>query len=767
MADNTQLNPGSGGDVIATDDIGGVKYQRIKVCIGDDGLVAGDISAKNPMPIDDVNRSADVFQHPIHGARYNQIEVAFDDTDPDLVTDITVTKNNGGDASLGTGQAVFTTTANINGGVKAVTNTTVLYRPHSELYAAFSCIFTTGITNSYQRIGLYDTSNGFYIGYEGTAFGITIRKGGVNTTTQRASFNVDTLTGAAGSNFTRNGVPESLDPTKDNLYRLRFGWLGAAPIFFEVMSADGEWVIFHIIKHPNTVAATSINNPDLPITLDLQKTSADSTVLTMSSACWAAGSSSDLAKIGAAITDNTLVKAIKSVLVARRPNQSYVNIDATAGGNLKVALQESDPGAVVNISDNGGSITVDGTVAATQSGAWSVRNQDTAGNGIESATTTPAGTERGFIVRNIPSGTQNVSVQNASIPVTDNGGSLTVDGTVAATQSGNWSVRNLDGAGNSLASSTTTPAGTEQALIVRNIPSGTQTVSGTVTANAGTGTMNVSVQNASIPVTDNGGSLTVDGSVSVSNFPATQAVSATNLDIRDLTATDVVTVTGGAGQVADVKITLDSEQVAISNFPATQAVSGTVTIQDGGNTITVDGTVTVTDGLNVEGDVANDSIDSGNPVKIGFQATSSLPAAVATGDRVNGMADLYGRQLVTNIDDGMQVWKGANYTTTQTGTDIWTPSGGKRIGITYLAISSYATTGARVILWLGASGDTTYNAGTDQLVWAGSFAPSANAKPGAIVSLPFGIFAVTADHRLKITTDAAISLDLTIYGYEH
>jgi hypothetical protein len=69
----------------------------------------------------------------------------------------------------------------------------------------------------------------------------------------------------------------------------------------------------------------------------------------------------------------------------------------------------------------------------------------------------------------------NVAVQNASIPVTDNGGSLTVDGAVA----------------------------------VSNFPA-TQPVSGTVTANAGTGTMNVSVQNASIPVTDNGASITTD-----------------------------------------------------------------------------------------------------------------------------------------------------------------------------------------------------------------------------------------------------------------
>lgn len=57
---------------------------------------------------------------------------------------------------------------------------------------------------------------------------------------------------------------------------------------------------------------------------------------------------------------------------------------------------------------------------------------------------------------------------------------------IAAVQSGTWSVRTQDGAGNALASSTTTPAGTEQALIVRNIPSGTQAISGTVTANQGT-----------------------------------------------------------------------------------------------------------------------------------------------------------------------------------------------------------------------------------------------------------------------------------------
>ena len=50
MSDNTQLNPGTGGDVIATDDIGGVKFQRVKVNFGVDGA-ATDVSAVNPLPV--------------------------------------------------------------------------------------------------------------------------------------------------------------------------------------------------------------------------------------------------------------------------------------------------------------------------------------------------------------------------------------------------------------------------------------------------------------------------------------------------------------------------------------------------------------------------------------------------------------------------------------------------------------------------------------------------------------------------------------------
>lgn len=49
MAENVNITPGS-GDVIAADDIGGVKYQRVKLAWGVDGS-AVDASASNPLPV--------------------------------------------------------------------------------------------------------------------------------------------------------------------------------------------------------------------------------------------------------------------------------------------------------------------------------------------------------------------------------------------------------------------------------------------------------------------------------------------------------------------------------------------------------------------------------------------------------------------------------------------------------------------------------------------------------------------------------------------
>lgn len=50
MSDNVAITAGAGTS-IATDDVGGVQHQRVKVTLGADGVSDGDVSAANPMPV--------------------------------------------------------------------------------------------------------------------------------------------------------------------------------------------------------------------------------------------------------------------------------------------------------------------------------------------------------------------------------------------------------------------------------------------------------------------------------------------------------------------------------------------------------------------------------------------------------------------------------------------------------------------------------------------------------------------------------------------
>jgi hypothetical protein len=753
-------------------------------------------SDQSPVPI---NVSSDVFEQVVVGSRYNQVEVNFSQTDPDLITDITVTKTNGGDASNSSGQAVFSTGANTNGGIKAVSNGLVYYNPHSETFAAFSAVFTTGIANSYQRIGIYDANNGFFVGFNNAVFGVTLRKGGLDTFTAQASFNVDTLTGAANSTFRRNGVPEAIDFTKDNLYRIRFGWLGAAPIFFEAYSPDGDWVVFNVIRHPNSSTSASINNPDLPITLDIQKTGAGATNLIVNTGCWGAGTTSDLKKLSDTLTDNSLAKTVKSVLAAKDAGGNYVNIGATLTGNLETAIAEVGAGVTFPITDNGGSITVDGTVAATQSGSWNI-GLNAGTNAIGSITnTTFASTQSGLWNVGLNAGTNYIGRARLTDGVTDaeviplanynaqavaivdgSGNQLTSfpvtnTGTFAvqATQSGTWNINNISGT-----ISLPTGAATETTLSTLNgkVPSGltvtstrllvdgsgvTQPVSGTVNAN-------------------------ISGSISNTSFAVTQATAA-NLNATVVgTGTFAVQAAQSGTWVLGANSGVDIGDVTINNGTGVNAVN----IQDGGNTITVDGTVAATQSgtwnigtltsitnpvtvsgtvtaSNTSGDVAHDSPDSGNPVKIGFKAdVATLAGAVANNDRVDGVADRYGRQLVAQIDPIMQIWRSAEYTSAQTGTNIWVPTTGNRFVVTQLNITTGGTTAGLVTIWGAQTATTTYVAGTDQVFFRGVLTPTANATPGALIQPPHPMFSDTINDCLKITTSAGITVYIQVYGYE-
>lgn len=221
--------------------------------------------------------------------------------------------------------------------------------------------------------------------------------------------------------------------------------------------------------------------------------------------------------------------------------------------------------------------------------------------------------------------------------------------------------------------------------------------------------------------------------------------------------------------IGAARINANRAQVGVLEDGATRARYATVTASNAlkvdGSAVTqpVSGTVTAS---NAAGDIAHDAADSGNPVKVGFKAINALPTAVANSDRANGICDLFGRQLVSHIDSAQHITKVFNATTTQTGTDVWTPTSGKRIAVTSVVVGAYGTTAGRLILWFGDNADTTYTAGTDQVLLAASFAPSATSKPGLVFTPAFPVFCLTADRELHCTTDAGISIDVVVHGYE-
>lgn len=133
------------------------------------------------------------------------------------------------------------------------------------------------------------------------------------------------------------------------------------------------------------------------------------------------------------------------------------------------------------------------------------------------------------------------------------------------------------------------------------------------------------------------------------------------------------------------------------------------------------------------GNIPHDTADAGNPMKFGAKAiTGGLPAAVAANDRVNVLADVYGR-LATKQSD---TWRVQHQPVAATQATIAQASAGAGIknvctSITVTLSSTAAPTAARVVFNLrdGATG-----AGT--ILWSGGLSIPAVAGESRSIVVP-------------------------------
>lgn len=220
------------------------------------------------------------------------VSVAQNDLSTSVSGGAATPSTSGGRLTVATGTATTASAA-------IFTNRNIRYAPGREIYAQFTAAFTTPTSaNSTQRAGMYDANNGFFIRMTTAGLAACARSATVDTCTTSASWNGDKLDGTALSRFTRGAVQEAINFTFMNVYRIRFGWLGSAPVEFQVMAPDKRWVTFHTIKQPNLAATPVIQNPNLTIRMEAVKASADAQNVQMFSSSWDGGTVEDAASFG-------------------------------------------------------------------------------------------------------------------------------------------------------------------------------------------------------------------------------------------------------------------------------------------------------------------------------------------------------------------------------------------------------------------------------------------------------------------------------------
>ncbi|MCM3273006.1 hypothetical protein [Paenibacillus elgii] len=205
---------------------------------------------------------------PIAGWTFNY-NINTDLINPSSSGNGTITQNNG--------MVVLQTGTSQNSTAKIETIKSLRYTPGLGGLIRFTALFTTGVDNSTQIIGIGDSSDGFFFGFNGSSFGILRRINQTDNWTPQSTWNVDKFDGLGPSRVT-------LDPTKGNVYSIQYQWLGYGVISFLIENpTTGKQVLVHRIQYPNANTIPSILNPTLPLMAQVINTTNTTNIILQSS----------------------------------------------------------------------------------------------------------------------------------------------------------------------------------------------------------------------------------------------------------------------------------------------------------------------------------------------------------------------------------------------------------------------------------------------------------------------------------------------------
>jgi len=266
MTDNTRLNLGAGGDLIASDDVSGVKYQRVKLSVGSDGT-ANDIATAYPLPVALACHSSNATMDGFGRLRVSNTSTLFDSKVVYDAQALYWTERQTGGASAGVHS---TTDARVRLTVAASQVSTrqtrqyVVYEPGKSALT-FVTFNLSGAAAGYQkRVGRFDDSNGVFLELNETTPRLVIRSASSagNQTVNRASWNIDPMDGTGPSGVT-------LDWSTTQILAIDWEWLGVGRVRAGFI-VDGCFYVAHAFNNANSLASVYMSTANLPVRYEIE-----------------------------------------------------------------------------------------------------------------------------------------------------------------------------------------------------------------------------------------------------------------------------------------------------------------------------------------------------------------------------------------------------------------------------------------------------------------------------------------------------------------
>ncbi len=415
MVDNTQLNAPNipGGDVIATDDIGGVKHQRVKVQYGADG-VATDVTPTDGLPIDWMSVRHDAFGR----LRVSNPETIFDskqifDNQPLFWDD--QEESGSGTTSVHSADAARTrlgVAATTAGKRTRQTFMRFNYQPGKSQLVLMTTVLTSGGASGVTSgAGLFDDDNGFFFQMDGTTLKAVIRSNvtgsAVDTKVSQSAFNGDPLDGTGASGVT-------LDPIKTQILWFDIEWLGTGSVRFGFV-IDGDLILAHQVNNANTLGVVYMSTPNLPLRYQIENDgTGDATTLDhICSSVISEGGSQDTGAVRCASTGITTINCntagTKYVIYGIRLKTTYLGATIKIIGQSIIATTSDDYEwqLILNPTLANAITFADESNGAVQTGPGNAGNPS---NSTATGGTVLAG---GFVKAGVSSGSSDVDIQTA------------------------------------------------------------------------------------------------------------------------------------------------------------------------------------------------------------------------------------------------------------------------------------------------------------------------------------------------------------------